>query len=91
MNIQLLQRPPTLKGPAGKAGAIAWGLLTTASVGASAYHGSKRHGGSVGWGVGWGILGFFFPVLTPAIGAAQGFGKCKYKCSGVGRARRRGR
>lgn len=40
------------------------------------------------WGVGWGVLGFFFPVLTPAIGAAQGFGKCKYKCGGVGRARK---
>lgn len=80
-----------LKGPAGRVGAIAWGLLTTASVGASAYHGSKRHGGSVWWGVGWGLVGGFFPILTPAIGAAQGFGKCKYKCSGVGRARRKGR
>ncbi len=90
MNIQLLQRPP-LKGPVAETGKIVWGLLAAGSIAASAYHGSKRHGGSIGWGVGWGALGALFPILTPAIGAAQGFGKCKYKCSGVGRARRKGR
>lgn len=55
-------------------------VITVASIAASAYHGSKRHGGSVGWGVGWGLLGGLFPLLTPAIGAAQGFGVCRYDC-----------
>lgn len=55
-------------------------VLSIASIAASAYHGSKRHGGSVGWGVGWGILGGLFPLLTPAIGVAQGFGVCHYDC-----------
>lgn len=57
-----------------------WGIASLVSMAASAYHGSKRHGGSIGWGVWWGIAGGMFPVLTPAIGAAQGFAKCKYKC-----------
>jgi hypothetical protein len=91
MNIQLLQRPPGLKGPVSEAGMVMWGLLSAASIAASAYHGAKRHGGSIGWGVAWGAVGGLFPVLTPAIGAAQGFGKCKYKCSGVNGLRRRSR
>ena len=90
MKVQLLQRAP-LKGASSGVGAVVYGTLAAASIAASAYHGAKRHGGSVGWGFGWGLLGAVFPVLTPAIGAAQGFGKCKYKCSGVGRARRKGR
>jgi uncharacterized protein YqgC (DUF456 family) len=57
-----------------------WTVLSLASAGVSAYHGSKRHGGSIGWGVAWGLLGGLFPILTPAIGAAQGFGTCKYDC-----------
>lgn len=57
-------------------------VLSLASAGVSAYHGSKRHGGSIGWGIGWGILGGLFPILTPAIAAAQGIGKCKYDCRG---------
>lgn len=71
-----------LAGPVAEAAPILWGLLAVASVAASAYHGSKRHGGSIGWGVGWGILGGLFPVLTPAIAAGQGFAECRYDCRG---------
>lgn len=53
-----------------------WGWLSTASMAASTYHGYKRTG-SVGWALGWGILGAIFPVVTPAIAVAQGFGKKK--------------
>ena len=51
------------------------GALVALSVGASAYHGYKRNHGSLGWGVAWGALGGLFPVITPAIALAQGFGK----------------
>ena len=51
-----------------------WQAIGIASVGASAYHGYKRNN-SLGWGIGWGILGGLFPILTPAIALAQGFGK----------------
>lgn len=70
------------RGPAAEATSIVWGLASLVSMGASAYHGAKRHGGSIGWGIWWGFMGGLFPVLTPAIGAAQGFAKCKFKCSG---------
>lgn len=50
--------------------------LSLASAGASAYHGYKRND-SVGWAVAWGLLGGIFPVITPAIALAQGFGKRK--------------
>lgn len=52
------------------------GILATASVAASAYHGYKRNR-SVGWAVWWGFMGGLFPVITPAIALAQGFGKRK--------------
>lgn len=53
-----------------------WGLLSTASMGVSAYHGYKRNQ-SVGWAIAWGLLGAIFPVITPAIAFGQGFGKRK--------------
>lgn len=53
-----------------------WGWLSILSSGASAYHGYKRNG-SIGWAIGWAALGAIFPVITPAIAAAQGFGKKK--------------
>ena len=46
------------------------------SSAASAYHGYKRTG-SYGWAFGWMILGGLFPLVTPAIGLAQGWGKPK--------------
>lgn len=44
---------------------------------ASAYHGYKRNGGSIGWALGWAFMGALFPLLTPTIGVAQGWGKRK--------------
>lgn len=53
-----------------------WAVLGTASMAASAYHGYKRNQ-SVGWALWWGFCGALFPVITPVIAAAQGFGKRK--------------
>ena len=53
-----------------------WGIASIASGAASAYHGYKRNN-SIGWGVWWFIMGSMFPVITPVIGLAQGFGKRK--------------
>ena len=55
---------------------IFWGIAGLASAGASAYHGYKRNE-SVGWAVVWGLLGGMFPIITPAVALAQGFGKPK--------------
>lgn len=55
---------------------VIWGVLATVSMAASAYHGYRRNQ-SVGWAVWWALMGLTFPVLTPAIGLAQGFGKRK--------------
>ena len=49
-------------------------LLGTVSVAACVYHGYKRNN-SIGWAIGWGLLGGLFPVVTPIIAVAQGFGK----------------
>lgn len=51
-------------------------LLPVAGSAASAYHGYRRNN-SVGWAVAWGMLGFIFPIITPAIAFAQGFGERK--------------
>lgn len=67
-------------GTASEVTSVLWGAASLVSMAASAYHGSKRNGGSIAWGVWWGIMGGMFPVLTPAIGAAQGFARCKFKC-----------
>ncbi|HEY5656558.1 MAG TPA: hypothetical protein VIY27_02095 [Myxococcota bacterium] len=53
----------------------AWSVLGPLSAAASAYHGYKRHRGSLGWAIGWAIMGSLFPVITPAIAVAQGFGQ----------------
>lgn len=41
----------------------------------NAYHGYKRHGGSIGAAAGWGVLGFLLPILTTAVALAQGYGE----------------
>lgn len=51
-----------------------WALLSTASFAASVYHGYKRND-SVGWAIWWGVMGGLFPVITPTIAVAQGYGK----------------
>lgn len=53
-----------------------WGMASTVSMAASAYHGYKRNQ-SVGWALAWGLMGALFPVITPVIAVAQGFGKRK--------------
>jgi hypothetical protein len=66
-----------LSGYTPNSGATAvWAALSIASTGASAYHGYKRND-SVGWAIVWGLLGGLFPVITPAVALAQGFGEPK--------------
>ena len=48
--------------------------LSTISAILSGYHGYKRNN-SIGWAIGWFALGGIFPVITPTIAFAQGFGK----------------
>jgi len=55
---------------------IAWAVLSTASMAASAFHGYRRNQ-TVGWALWWGLMGGMFPVITPTIALAQGFGKEK--------------
>lgn len=57
-------------------GRLVWGLISAASAGVSGFHGYKRNN-SVGWGIAWFILGGMFPVITPTVAFAQGFGKRK--------------
>jgi hypothetical protein len=52
------------------------GILSMVSAGMSTYHGYRRHG-TVGAAIGWGVLGAIFPVITPAVALAQGFGQPK--------------
>lgn len=75
-----------LKKPISTPVRIVWGVLATASFAASVYHGYKRND-SVGWAIWWGVMGALFPVITPTIAVAQGFGKPKR--SGFGYTYRR--
>lgn len=51
-------------------------LISAASAGLSAFHGYKRNE-SVGWAIVWGLLGGAFPIITPAIAFAEGYGEPK--------------
>ena len=88
--VMLAQRPQDLLAPrlapqnAGAAAMIStgqqattgfWEIAVPLSVAASTYHGYKRNSGSLGWALGWGVLGGLFPIITPAVALAQGFGK----------------
>lgn len=66
---QLTTQPPLPKGVG-----IAFTALAMVSMGASAYHGYKRNN-SVGWAVWWALMGGIFPIITPVIAFAQGYGK----------------
>ena len=57
-------------------GRLVWGIISAASAGVSGYHGFRRNN-SAGWGIAWFILGGLFPVITPTVAFAQGFGKRK--------------
>lgn len=50
-------------------------VINLSSAVTAAYHGTRRNHGSVFWGVVWFALGAAFPVIVPAIGVAQGFGR----------------
>lgn len=55
----------------------AYRLLSLTGATTGAYHGYKRHNGSIGAAIGWFFLGAFFPVITIPVSLAQGFGKRK--------------
>lgn len=51
-------------------------VFRTVAMATSAFHGYRRNR-SVGWSIWWGLMGGIFPVITPTIALAQGFGKAK--------------
>ena len=51
-----------------------WPAVVLASSAASAYHGYARNR-SILWAGVWGLLGYAFPIITPAVAVAQGFGE----------------
>lgn len=51
-----------------------WKVARAAAGAAGAYHGYKRNE-SVGWALWWSFAGFMFPLFTPVIAVAQGFGE----------------
>ena len=53
-----------------------WYTISTVSMAASAYHGYRRNN-SLGWALWWGFMGSLFPIFTPVIAVAQGYGKRK--------------
>jgi hypothetical protein len=55
-------------------------LLVLGSAAISGYHGTKRNGGSIFWGLVWFGLGATFPVVTPIIAVAQDLGECRHNC-----------
>jgi hypothetical protein len=55
--------------------AMATIVISLASTALSAYHGYKRNGGSLGWGIWWGLMGSAFGPIPVGIAYAQGFGK----------------
>jgi len=59
-----------------KNGKLLWQGAALASSVAGAYHGYKRNQ-SVGWALWWSAMGGMFPIITPVIAVAQGFGKKK--------------
>lgn len=52
------------------------GVLAIASAAVSGFHGYRRNN-SIWWGLTWFVLGGIFPIVTPVIAVAQGFGKRK--------------
>ena len=48
-----------------------------AAMGLAAYHGYRRHGGSVGWAAGFALLAGLVPWFTLGVVAGQGFAKKK--------------
>lgn len=67
--MQKQQHPPLPKGVE-----YAFMGVSMLSMAASTYHGYKRNK-SVGWAIWWGVMGAMFPIITPVIAFAQGYGK----------------
>jgi hypothetical protein len=57
-------------------GSSIWGILTLVSAAASGFHGYRRNQ-SIWWSAVWFTSGLLFPIFTPVVGLAQGFGKRK--------------
>lgn len=55
---------------------VSWALISGVSGLASLWHGYRRNN-ALGWGLMWGAMGVLFPVVTPVVGLAQGWGKRK--------------
>lgn len=53
-----------------------WNVLSALSMAASFYHGYRRNN-SIGWAAAWGVMAVLFPIVTPTLAVAQGFGKKK--------------
>ena len=53
-----------------------WVPISLLSGMLSAYHGYKRDRTAIA-SFGWGVLGSMFPLITPAVAVAQGFGKSR--------------
>ena len=49
--------------------------LSLAGAALGAWHFTKRHRGSAGWGFVGALAGAMFPVVVPVIAVAQGFGE----------------
>lgn len=56
------------------------GVLTFVSAAASGYHGARRNGGSIFWGLIWFAAGAALPGLFPIVAVAQGYGSCVNNC-----------
>lgn len=50
-------------------------VLSAAGAAVGAYHFTRRHRGSLAWGLAGGVLGALFPIAVPVITIAQGFAK----------------
>ena len=67
--------PPASSGPS--LGELLIVGASTASAGLCAYHGFRRHEGSIGWALLWSTFGGLFPGFAPALALAQGLGRPK--------------
>jgi len=56
---------------------IAMQFLRPVGAVVSGIHGYRRNDSSWGAALGWAALGFLFPIITPVVGLAQGYGKPK--------------
>jgi hypothetical protein len=68
------------------------GLVRKVSALAAAYHGVKRHNGSIMWGLLWAAAAFVTPLhgtLVPALAVAQGFGQAKARSNPARRSKQR--